>query len=82
MALEKELDTYNRYLPEWSGHEGKYALIKEDEVVDLFSSYEDALKEGYKRFKLEPFMVKQISALQQAQFISRMYAPCLTSPSR
>lgn len=82
MALEKESETYNQHLPEWSGNEGKYVLIKEDNVVEMFSSYEDALKEGYRRFELESFMVKQIHAFQQAQFISRMYAPCPISPSQ
>ena len=72
MALEKELETYRRKLPELKEHEGKYALIHGDEVVDTYSSYDDALKEGYKRFKLEPFLVKQITAVEQAQFISRL----------
>lgn len=82
MALERELETYRRHLSQWAGSEGKYVLIKQDEVVDMFSSYEDALREGYRKFQLEPFMVKQIRTLQQAQFVSRMYAPCPISPER
>jgi len=64
MALEKELETYKSKLPELKAHEGKYVLIHGADVVDVFASYEDALKEGYKHFGLEPFMVKQILTIE------------------
>jgi hypothetical protein len=78
VALEKELETYNNKLPELKQFEGKFVLIHGDEVVDTFASYEDAIKEGYKKFKLEPFLVKQIHSVEQAQFISRFVTPCST----
>ncbi len=65
MALEKEMETYKKKLPELKNSEGKFVLIKGDEVLDTFTSYEDAIKEGYKRFKLEPFLVKQIHQIEQ-----------------
>ena len=76
MALEKELETYKNKLPELKQHEGKFVLIKGEEVVDTFTSYEDAIKEGYKRFKLEPFLVRQIHSIEQVQVISRSVIPC------
>ncbi len=79
MALERELETFKRKLPELSGSEGKFALIHGDDLVEVFNTYEDALKEGYAKFKLEPFLVKQISALEQIQFISRFVDPHTTS---
>ena len=78
MALEKELETYKNKLPELKQYEGKYVLIHDDQVIDTFTSYEDAIKEGYKQFKLEPFLVKQIRSVEQVQFISRSIAPCGT----
>jgi len=75
MALEKELETYEAKLPELKEHEGKFALIKGDKIVDVYGTYEDALKQGYAMFKLEPFMVKQIHSIQQVQFISRFVDP-------
>ncbi|MGD0624255.1 MAG: hypothetical protein ABSB32_05990 [Thermodesulfobacteriota bacterium] len=75
MALEKELETYKNKLPELKQDEGKFVLIHGDEVIDTFSSYEDAIKEGYKRFHLEPFLVKQIHSVEQVQFISRHIDP-------
>lgn len=75
MALEKELATYHAKLPEFKGNEGKFVLIHGTEVIDTFTSYEDAIKEGYSRFKLEPFLVKQIQAIEQVQCVTRLIAP-------
>jgi hypothetical protein len=76
MPLEKELETYKAKLPELKANEGKFVLIKGDQVIDFYSSYEDAIKEGYAKFKLEPFMVKQIQSFEQVQFISRFVDRC------
>lgn len=78
MALERELETYKAKLPEMKGQEGKFVLIHETEVVDYFGTYEDAIKEGYAKFKLKPFLVKQIHSIEQVQFISRLLDPCRT----
>ena len=83
MALEKELETYRSKLPELKTQEGKYVLIQGDRIVDTFTSYEDAMKEGYSKFGVAtPFLVKQIQALELAHFISRLVGPCPTSPSK
>ena len=82
MALEKELETYNKKLPELKAEEGKYVLIHGDKVIRTFTSYEDAMKEAYEAFGVnKPFLVKKIQAIEQAHFISRFVAPCRTSPS-
>jgi len=82
MALEKELETYKNKLGELKANTGKFVLIHGDNVVDTYTSYEDAIKEGYRQFGLNPFLVMQIQALEQVQFISRFADPCHTSPSR
>jgi hypothetical protein len=80
MALEKELETFKRKLPELKAeNEGKFALVHQDDV-DIFSSYDDAIKAGYTKFGLAPFLVKQIHAVEQAQFISRFVDPCVAGP--
>ena len=72
MPLEEELETYRSKLQELKAeHEGKFVLIHGPEVVDTFSSYDDAIKAGYQRFGLNPFLVKQIRAVEQVQFVSR-----------
>ena len=76
MALEKEIETYQQKLPEWKEHEGKFVLIRGDTVVDFFTSYDDAIGQGYKQFGLNPFLVKQISTIGQVQYITRFVDPC------
>lgn len=75
MPLEKELQTYKKNLSDLKQHEGKYVLIHGETIVDTFTSYEDAIKEGYKQFKLEPFLVKQIQSIEQVQFVTRFLTP-------
>ena len=70
-ALEKELETYREKLPSLLPEEGKFVLIHNGDVAGTFDTYSDALTEGYKLFKLEPFLVKQIQAVEQAHFIAR-----------
>ena len=83
MALEKELQTYQSKLPELKAHEGKFVLIQGDQVIDIYSAYDDALKVAYAKFGVNtPFLVKQIRALEQVQHISRLFDPCLTSQSK
>ena len=75
MALEKELETYKKHLAELKVHEGKFVLIHGEEIVDTFSTYEDAIKSGYQKFKTEPFLVKQIHAIEPVFFVSRNIMP-------
>lgn len=78
LALEAELATYKAELPTLAGNEGKFVLIHSTDVIDVFGTYEDAIKEGYAKFKLEPFLVKQIHTVEQVRFISRLLDPCHT----
>lgn len=75
MALEKELETYRKKLPELKEQEGKFVLIQGETVVDFFAAYEDALKAGYQHFKLEPFLVKQVSSTEAVQYVTRPIMP-------
>ena len=76
MALEQELATYQDNLKEWSEHEGKYVLIKGKKICGFFSSYDDALQQGYEKFKLDGFFVKQIHMIEYVHCISRLVDPC------
>jgi hypothetical protein len=79
MALEKELETYQAKLANMREHEGKFVLIHGEDVVDYFSTYEDAIKAGYQRFKLEPFLVKRVMSVEPVLFISRNVIPQKTA---
>jgi hypothetical protein len=75
MALDEELKTYQRELPRLLGREGKFALIRGNDLIGVYESYEDALQVGYDRFGLAPFLVKQIQAVEQVLTLTRG-TPC------
>jgi hypothetical protein len=50
VQLERELRTYRNRLPELVQHAGKYVLIQDGDVIDVFAAYGDALRDGYRRF--------------------------------
>lgn len=76
MALEKELQTYEKLMPDLLQEAGKYVVILGDEVLGTFDTLDDALKAGYARYELEPFMVKRIDPLERAMVITRLSSPC------
>ena len=78
MGLEKEKQTYKVKLPILLADEGKFALIKDDNVVGVFDTYADALQEGYRQFGVAPFLVKQIQSVETVQFFTRDLASCHT----
>ncbi len=78
MSLDREIETYKAKLPELLLEEGKFALIHGVDLVGVYFAYEDAIKQGYEKFGLEPFLVKQILCSEQVQFISRFIMPCPT----
>ena len=75
MALEKEIATNKAKLPDLKENQGKFVLIHGDEVVDFFVAYEDAIKAGYERFKLEPFLVKQVNVTETVHQFTRNIVP-------
>lgn len=62
--LEQELAYFEQHRSELLGRaKGKFALIKADALVDTFDSQFDAIRAGYRKFGNEPFLVKQIAAV-------------------
>lgn len=64
MALEQELATFDQHAAEFAEHAGEYALVHGSEIAGLFETYEAALTSGYQRYRLDPFMVKQIGVVE------------------
>jgi hypothetical protein len=57
-----ERATFEAIKPRLEGQEGRYVVIKGDEVAGVWPSYEEALDGGYDRFGLVAFFVKQLTA--------------------
>jgi len=72
--LDTELNTYREKLPTLLGQIGKYAVLKGTSVVGVYDSYEDALKFGYEKFQLQPFLVKRIAPAEQISYFTRDFA--------
>src|SRR5260221_11942974 len=62
--LLRELRTFLRELPRLvvEEEEGRYALVKGDEVISVWDTYRDAAQVGQEKFGSEPFLIHQIHA--------------------
>ncbi len=66
--LEEELKTYEENKAELvKKANGKYVLIKDKTIVDVFESEQDAIKTGLGKFGNVPFLVKKIEEVEQTQ---------------
>jgi hypothetical protein len=64
--LALEWDTFRQELGRLiqDGHEGKHVLIKGNQIIGIWDSYEGALEEGYRRFPFQPIAVQLIAERQ------------------
>jgi hypothetical protein len=76
MALERELETYGRELPNLLDRQGKYVVIQGEMVIGVYDTFDEALRTGYTLFKLEPFLVKQIQAQDKPVYFTRDFKQC------
>ena len=79
MALERELETFQKELPRLlqdEANRGKYALVYGDKVDSVWETVDEALAAGYDRFALDPFLVKEITEREEARFFSRNVSRC------
>jgi hypothetical protein len=61
-----EAQTFRRELPRLlaEGHEGKWALINGDDVIDLLETFDEGYRIGRERFLLQPFIVQPVRERQ------------------
>lgn len=78
MALERELQTYHKHLESLLAHQGKYVVISGEDIIGIFVAYEDALRTGYEKVGVKPFLVKKIEATENIQYFSRDIGLCPT----
>ncbi len=61
IELQTELEVFERLrLSLLDRAAGKYALVKGSELVGTFGGEAEAIRDGYRRFGNEAFLVKQI----------------------
>src|SRR5262245_28893002 len=74
--LEQELKTYEKHREDLIGRaEGKFVLIHGEEVVGVFDSKQDAIRQGYTGLGNVPFLVRQVVKVETPQtYVSNLLA--------
>jgi hypothetical protein len=82
-ALHRESVTLRREMPRLlaEGNEGKFALIKGDEIIGVFEDRREAVRIGREKYLMQPFMVQPILEWETVIFQSWRCWPCHISPS-
>jgi hypothetical protein len=64
LALQREIITYRRELPRLlaEGQEGRFVLIKGDQILSVWDTFEDAYKAGTERFGFGPFLAQPVDS--------------------
>ena len=64
--LKVEFDTYRAIAGQLiaEGREGQHILIKGSEIIGFWSTHEEALAEGRRRYPLQPFFVHEIQTYE------------------
>jgi hypothetical protein len=75
-VLDAEIKTYEQQRDNLLGtSEGKFVLIRGNQVGGIFDSKMDAIAAGYQQFGNVPFLVKQIVKIETPQnFVSNLLA--------
>ena len=68
-ALEQEYKFFLSHLEEFSKtHLYEFVLIKGEQVVDFFASYEQALRAGLSRFGNVPFFIEEVKEEEEVHY--------------
>ena len=69
IALEQEYKFFLSHLEEFSKtHLNEFVLIKGEQVAGFFNSYENALRDGLKRFGNVPFFIKEVQEEEELHY--------------
>lgn len=73
-VLDIELKIYEQHRDHLLGTaEGKFVLIRNDQVIGVYDSKMDAIAQGYRQFGNVPFLVKQIVRIEiPLDFVSNL----------
>lgn len=71
---EKEIATYVRELPRLleDGEEGRFALIKGDEILSIWDTNGDAIQAGVEKFGLDPICVMKVDERNVERYAALM----------
>ena len=55
---------------------GRFALLHNEQVIELFDTFEEGVQAGYDRFGLLPFLVLEVNDHPEPLYFSRNIQPC------
>ena len=82
MASERELEVFHAELPRLlrEGHKGQYVLIRGEQVLGVFPTQNEAIREGYERCEIhEGFLTMEITDEPKMYYLRKILAPCPSS---
>jgi hypothetical protein len=77
--LAAEWETYRREVARLiaEGHEGKWVLIKQDDIIGIFPDQGTAVQEGYLQFQRDGFLIHKIQQYERLRRPSlRFFQSC------
>jgi hypothetical protein len=82
--LGVEWEVYRRKVADWlaEGNEGRWVLVKGEEVIGIFDTLEAAREEAHKRYLMprQAYLLRQILTRERMYRVSWMYGTCPTPP--
>ena len=64
--LEREIEYFEAHRDELlEKYRHQFVVIKSSELIGAFSTVEEALSEGARRFGLEPFLVRRVAGTEE-----------------
>jgi hypothetical protein len=61
ITLQKELTYFEKYKPEYLKlYKGQFVLIKGEQLVQAFTTDQEAYRAGLEKFGNQPFLIKQV----------------------
>ena len=78
-ATNRDSTAFQRELPHLisnPANRGRFALINNEQVIELFDTFEEGVQAGYDRFGLLPFLVLEVNDRPEPIYFSRNLQPC------
>jgi hypothetical protein len=75
--LNDEIAAFEARLPAMlAKHAGEFVVFRQGEARQFLPSYSTALDWAYEHYGLQPFMVREVTAVEPAVHFTRPLAPC------
>lgn len=74
--VEREITAFEKMQPDLEAHHtGKWVLFHDENLIEVFDSFERAAEEAVRRFGRGPYLIRQVGAPPLVLPASVMYHP-------